>query len=168
MKISEIINELTELKEYIGDKDLDACIANSTTAGVNVMYENDNGGITSTSLEGEKMARQMKATMNDPDILAEFNVKILHLDFCDGSDDPELVAVANVEVTNDTQPWFLAINGLGLRYNDTTREYSIVVPKSLSGVCINELTQRAVTSAVAARYEQIKHPIVISQVKEIK
>lgn len=57
MKISEIINELTELKEYIGDKDLDACIANSTTAGVNVMYENDNGGITSTSLEGEKISK---------------------------------------------------------------------------------------------------------------
>lgn len=157
MKISEIINELTELKEYIGDKDLEACIANDTTAGVNVMYANDDGGITSTSLEGEKMARQMKATMNDPDIIAEFNVKILHLDFCDGSDDPELVAMADVEVTNDTQPWFLAINGLGLRYNDTTREYSIVAPKSPSGVCINELTQRAVTSAVVAHYESIKH-----------
>lgn len=58
MKISEIINELTELKEYIGDKNLEACIANDTTVGVNVMYANDDGGITSTSLEGEKMARQ--------------------------------------------------------------------------------------------------------------
>jgi hypothetical protein len=157
MKISKIIEELTELKEIIGDKDLEACTVNSaTTGGVNVIYENDNGGWTSTCLEGAKMARQMKATMNDPDILAEFNVKILHLDFCEASNDPELVARADVEVTNDTQPWFLAINGLGLRYNDTTREYSIVAPKSLSGVCINELTQRAVTSAVASRYIQLK------------
>ena len=60
MKISAIIEELTELKEYIGDKDLSACIANDVTTGVNVMYNNDEGGITSTSLEGEKMARQMK------------------------------------------------------------------------------------------------------------
>lgn len=168
MKISKIIDELTELKEIIGDKELKACIANDTTAGVNVMYLNDEGGWTSTSLEGEKAKAELETTMNDPDILAEFNVKVLHLDLCDGSDDPELVAVANVEVTNDTQPWFLAINGLGLRYNDTTGEYSIVAPKSPSGVCINELTQRAVTSAVASRYEQIKHPMVRSQVKEIK
>lgn len=64
MKISKIIDELTELKEYIGDKDLEACIANNTTAGVNVMYA-DNGGITSTSLEGEKMARQLKETTSE-------------------------------------------------------------------------------------------------------
>ena len=64
MKISKIIEELTELKEYIGDKDLEACIANSITTGVNVMYKNDDGGITSTSLEGEKLVRQMKAIMN--------------------------------------------------------------------------------------------------------
>lgn len=55
MKISEIINELTELQKYIGNKNLKACIANDTTAGVNVMYLNDEGGWTSTSLEGEKM-----------------------------------------------------------------------------------------------------------------
>ncbi len=169
MKISKIINELTELKKYIGDKDLEACIANGITTGVNVMYKNDDGGITSTSLEGEKMARQMKATMNDPDILAEFNVKILHLDFCDGSDDPELVAMADVEVTSYHDPLFLAINGLSLRYNDTTREYSIVAPKSPSGVCINELTQRAVTSAVVARYEQIKHSVeILKTLVEVK
>ena len=64
MKISKIIEELTELKEYIGDKDLEACIANSITTGVNVMYKNDDGGITSTSLESEKLVRQMKAIMN--------------------------------------------------------------------------------------------------------
>lgn len=62
MKISKIIDELTELKEYIGDRELEACIANCVTAGVNVMYTNDEGGITSTSLEGEKMARQFKET----------------------------------------------------------------------------------------------------------
>lgn len=150
MKISKIIDELTELKEYIGDKDLEACIANSTTAGVNVMYVNDQGGFTSTSLEGEKMTNQMKTTMSDP-----VNVKVLHLDLCDGSNDPDIVARADVEVTNDT--WFLSINSLDLRYNDATREYSIVEPRTLSGVCINERTQRAVTSAVVAHYEQIKH-----------
>lgn len=64
MKISKIIEELIELKEYIGDKDLEACIANCITTGVNVMYKNDDGGITSTSLEGEKLVRQMKAIMN--------------------------------------------------------------------------------------------------------
>lgn len=69
MKISKIIDELTELKEYIGDKDLEACIANGITAGVNVMYANDNGGITSTSLEGEKMERQMKATIGEPEAI---------------------------------------------------------------------------------------------------
>lgn len=55
MKISEIINELTELKELIGDKELEACITNSTMSCVNVMYRNDGGGTTSTSLEGEKL-----------------------------------------------------------------------------------------------------------------
>ncbi len=65
MKISKIIEELTELKEYIGDRDLEACIANGVTTGVNVMYENDEGGITSTSLEGEKMVSQMKAIPSD-------------------------------------------------------------------------------------------------------
>ena len=64
MKISKIIDELTELKKYIGDKDLEACIANNITAGVNVMYA-DNGGITSTSLEGEKIARQLKETTSE-------------------------------------------------------------------------------------------------------
>lgn len=153
MKISEIINELTELQKYIGDKDIDVCVANNTTAGVNVMYENDDGEWTSTSLEGEKIARQMKETTSDQEVLGEFNVKVLQLDLCEASDDPNLIARADVEVTNDTSS--LSINGLNLRYNDTTGEYSIVAPKSPSGVCINELTQRAVTSAVAARYEQI-------------
>ena len=60
MKISKIIDELTELKKYIGDKDLESCIANDTTNGVNVIYINDEGGITSTSLEGEKLAEQIK------------------------------------------------------------------------------------------------------------
>lgn len=153
MKISKIIDELTELQKYIGDKELEACIANAATTGVNVMYQNDDGGITSTSLEGEKIANLIKETTSDQEALAEFNVKVLHLDLCDGSADPDIVARADVEVTNDTS--FLSINGLDLKYNDVTREYSIVAPKSLSGVCINELTQRAVTSAVVARYEQI-------------
>jgi hypothetical protein len=74
MKISKIIDELTELKEYIGDKDLDACIANVATNGVNVMYANDEGGITSTSLEGEKLARQLKEIISDQDALD----KIMH------------------------------------------------------------------------------------------
>ncbi len=71
MKISEIINELTELQQYIGDKDLEACIANDTTAGVNIMYQNDGGGITSTSLEGEKMAKLIKETTSDQGALDE-------------------------------------------------------------------------------------------------
>ncbi len=74
MKISKIIDELTELKEYIGDKDLEACIANVATNGVNVMYANDEGGITSTSLEGEKLARQFKEIISDQDALD----KIMH------------------------------------------------------------------------------------------
>ena len=79
MKISKIIDELTELKEYIGDKDLEACIANSTTAGVNVMYVNDQGGLTSTSLEGEKMESRMKATMSEQGALDKIKVKVLSL-----------------------------------------------------------------------------------------
>ena len=71
MKISEIINELTELKEYIGDKELEACIANAVTTGVNVMYKNDDGGITSTSLEGEKMVKLSKETTSDQEALNE-------------------------------------------------------------------------------------------------
>lgn len=74
MKISKIIDELIELKEYIGDKDLEACIANVATNGVNVMYANDEGGITSTSLEGEKLARQFKEIISDQDALD----KIMH------------------------------------------------------------------------------------------
>lgn len=69
MKISKIIDELIELKEYIGDKDLEVCIANVATNGVNVMYLNDEGGCTSTSLEGEKLARQFKTTISDQDAL---------------------------------------------------------------------------------------------------
>ena len=65
MKISKIIDELTELKEYIGDKDLESCTANDVTEGVNVMYLNDEGGWTSTSLEGEKAKAELKATMSD-------------------------------------------------------------------------------------------------------
>ena len=69
MKISNIIDELTELQQYIGDKELDACIANAATTGVNIMYQNDDGGITSTSLEGEKMTKQIKETMSDQESL---------------------------------------------------------------------------------------------------
>lgn len=155
MKISEIINELTELQQYIGDKDLEACIVNDTTAGVNIMYQNDDGGITSTSLEGEKMAKLIKETTSDQEALNEFNVKVLHLDLCEASNDPDLLARADVEVTNDTS--VITLNGLDLKHNDTTGIYSIVEPKLPSGVDINGFTCRAVTSAVAARYEQIKH-----------
>lgn len=69
MKISKIIDELIELKEYIGDQDLEACIANGATNGVNVMYLNNEGGWTSTSLEGEKAKAALKATMSDQDAL---------------------------------------------------------------------------------------------------
>ena len=63
MKLSKIIDDLTELTEYIGNKDLEGCTVDAMT-GVNVMYQ-DEGGWTSTSLEGEKMNRQMKAIMGD-------------------------------------------------------------------------------------------------------
>lgn len=102
MKISKIINELTELQKYIGDKDIDVCVANNTTAGVNVMYENVDGEWTSTSLEGEKIARQMKETMSDQAALDEIKVRVLDLDLCEASNDPDLVARADVEVMNDT------------------------------------------------------------------
>ena len=155
MKISEIINELTELKEYIGDKELDACIANAATTGVNIMYQNDDGGITSTSLEGEKMAKLIKETTSEQEALGKLKVKVLDLVFCEASNDPELVARADVEVTNDGS--VITLNGLDLRHNDSTGIYSIVEPELPSGICINGFTCTAVTSAVAARYEQIKH-----------
>ena len=91
--------------------------------------------------------------MKNSTIIAEFNVKVLHLDLCDGSDDPDIVARADVEVTNDTS--FLGINGIDLRYNDANGTYSIVEPKSPSDAGLNGLTHRAVLNAVVARYEQI-------------
>lgn len=153
MKISEIINELTELQKYIGDKELEACIANDTTTGVNVMYKNDDGGITSTSLEGEKMAKLIKETTSDQETLGKLKVKVLDLVLCEASNDQDLVARADVEVTNDTS--VITLNGLDLRHNDSTGIYSIVEPELPSGVCINGFTCRAVTSAIVARYEQI-------------
>lgn len=153
MKISEIINELTELQKYIGDKELEACIANDTTTGVNVMYKNDDGGITSTSLEGEKMAKLIKETTSDQETLGKLKVKVLDLVLCEASNDQGLVARADVEVTNDTS--VITLNGLDLRHNDSTGIYSIVEPELPSGVCINGFTCRAVTSAIVARYEQI-------------
>lgn len=155
MKISNIIDELTELKEYIGDKELESCIANDITAGVNVFYHNDDGGITSTSLEGEKMESQMKATMSDQEALNKLKVKVLRLDLCEASDDPDLVAIADVEVTNDTS--VLVVNSLGLRYNDATGDCSIVEPKTPSGAGLNRLIRIAVTNAVMDRYVHIKH-----------
>lgn len=157
MKISKIIDELTELKEYIGDVEVEGVMANSAVTSVNIMYLNDKGDWISTSLEDEKAKVELKATMSDQGAHGEIKVKVLRLDFCEASNDPDLVAMADVEVMSDHDPWFLAINGLGLRYNDTTKEYSIVAPKSLTGVCINERTQKAVASAVANRYEHIKH-----------
>lgn len=154
MKLSKIIDELTELKEYIGDKDLESCIANDATDGVNVMYQ-DEGGWTSTSLEGEKAKAELKATMSDQEAFGKIKVKVLRLDFCEGSNDPELVAMADVEVTNETS--CLVVNGLGLRYNDTTGDCSIVEPKTPSGAGLNRLTRIAVTNAVMDRYVHIKH-----------
>lgn len=58
MKLSKIIEELTELKEYIGDKDLKECTVNDWTR---------------TSLEGENMESQLKTTMSDPDDVVEAN-----------------------------------------------------------------------------------------------
>lgn len=153
MKISKIIDELTELTEYIGNKDLEGCTVDAMT-GVNVMYQ-DEGGWTSTSLEGEKAKAELKATMSDQGTLDKIKVKVLHLDFCEASNDPDLVARADVEVTTDTS--FMSINGIDLRYNNATGNYSIVEPKSLSGVCMNELIRIAVTNAVVDRYEHIKH-----------
>lgn len=155
MKISKIIDELVELKEYLGDMDLDSCAANAATDGVSVMYMNDEGGWTSTSLEGEKAKAELKATMSEQEALDKIKVKVLHLAFCESSDDPDLVAMVDVEVTNDTS--FLGINGIDLRYNDATRNYSIVEPKTPFGVGLNELIRIAVTNAVVARYEQIKN-----------
>lgn len=75
MKISKIIDELTELKEYIGNKDLEGCTADAMS-GVNVMYQ-DEGGWTSTSLEGEKAKAELKATMSDQETLDKIKVKVL-------------------------------------------------------------------------------------------
>jgi hypothetical protein len=155
MKISKIIDELTEIKEYIGDREVEGCMANSAVTSVNILYLNDEGGYTSTSLEGEKEAIRMKATMSEQEKLGKLKVRVLDLVFCEASNDPELVARADVEVTNDGS--VITLNGLDLRHNDSTGIYSIAEPELPSGVCINGFTCRAVTSAVAARYEQIKH-----------
>lgn len=95
----------------------------------------------------------MKATMNDQEALGKLKVKVLDLVFCEASNDPELVARADVEVTNDGS--VITLNGLELRHNDSTGIYSIVESELPSGVCINGFTCRAVTSAVVAEY--IKH-----------
>lgn len=164
MKISKIIEELTGLKAYIGDREVEGIMANSAVTSVNVLYLTDDGDYISTSLEGEKIASQMKATMSDHEPLEKIKVKVLNFNFCESSNDPDLVARADVEVTIDTS--FLTINGLDLRHNDTTGEYSIVEPKFPSGVCINGFICRAVTSAVAARYEQIKHSDELLEVQQ--
>lgn len=62
MKISKIIDELTEIKEYIGDVEVEGVMANSAVTSVNVMYLNDKGEWVSTTLEGEKTARLFKET----------------------------------------------------------------------------------------------------------
>ena len=152
MTLSKIIDELAELKEYIGDKNLETCITNGTTDGVNVMYLNDEGGWTSTSLEGEKAKAELKATMSDQEAFDKLKVKVLDLVFCEASNDPDLVARADVEVINDAS--VITLNGLNLRHNDSTGIYSIAEPELPSGVCINGFTCRAITSAIAAHYEQ--------------
>lgn len=64
MKISKIIEELTELKEILGDKDLEACMVNRTMANVNIIYQNDDNTVTiSTSVEGEKLKAKMLENM---------------------------------------------------------------------------------------------------------
>ena len=136
-----------------GTKDLHECIVNDAVTSVNVIYFNDFGGFTSTSLEGEKMAHQMKSTMSDQEVFNEIKVKVLRLDFCEASNDPDLVASADVDVTNNTSR--MSINGLGLRHNDTTGTWSIVVPKTLSN--IDRLIRIAVTNAVVDRYVHSKY-----------
>lgn len=101
----------------------------------------------STSLEGDQPS--------DQEAFDKIKVKVLHLNFCEASDDPELVAMADVEVTDDTS--VLVVNGLGLRYNDTTGDCSIVEPKTPSGACMNRLIRIAVTHAVMDRYVHRKH-----------
>ena len=91
--------------------------------------------------------------MKNSTIIDEFNVKVLHLDLCEGSDDPDIVARVDVEVTNDTS--FLGINGIDLMYNEANGTYSIVEPKTPYGAGLNGLTRRAVLNAAVARYEQI-------------
>ena len=91
--------------------------------------------------------------MKSRTIIAEFKVKVLHLDLCEGSDDPDIVARVDVEVTNDTS--FLGINGIDLMYNEANGTYSIVEPKTPYGAGLNGLTRRAVLNAAVARYEQI-------------
>lgn len=59
MKISNIIDELTELKKFIGDRDLTICSV-IENEGVNVVYTSDDGSIVSTSLEGEKIKTKLK------------------------------------------------------------------------------------------------------------
>ena len=61
MKISKIIDELNQIKEYIGDKDLTLC-SSIENQGVNVVFTNDDGSIVSTSLEGEKIKAEFKKT----------------------------------------------------------------------------------------------------------
>lgn len=155
MKISKIIGELTELKEILGDREVEGCMANSAMTSVNVLYLNDEGNYIPTSLEGEKMARLIKEPTSEEESLGKLNVKVLDLVFCEASNDPELVARADVEVTNDTS--VMTLNGLDLKHNDTTGIYSIAEPELPSGMSINGFTCRAITSAVAARYERIKH-----------
>lgn len=59
MKISKIIEELTKLKEIIGDREVEGCMANSAMTSVNILYQNDEGGFTSTCLEGEKLKKMV-------------------------------------------------------------------------------------------------------------
>lgn len=155
MKISKIIDELSELKEIIGDREVEGCMANSAMTSVNILYLNDEGNYIPTSLEGEKMARLIKEPTREEEALGKLKVKVLDLVFCEDSNDPELVARADVEVTNDTS--VMTLNGLDLKHNDTTGIYSIAEPELPSGMSINRFTCRAITSAVAARYERIKH-----------
>lgn len=98
---------------------------------------------------------QMNESTCEQEKLSKLKVKVLDLVFCEASNDPELVARADVEVTNDGS--VITLNGLDLRHNDSTEIYSIVEPELPSGVCINGFTCRAITSAIAAHYEQIKN-----------
>ena len=151
MKISKIIEELTELKEIIGDREVEGCMANSAVTSVNILYLNDEGGFTSTCLEGEKLKAKMNVAMNDLEPLNEIKVKILRFVRCKTSNDLDLVATAIVEVTDGTS--FLGVKDIGLMHNGIPGKFGIFELSS-SGMHLNETCRIAVTNALTKCYTQ--------------